>query len=407
MQSHAVRAIWLTENYFPSRGGMAQSCDRIVHSLRELGVVVDVIHLSRRSAEHGEQWRVETQQAGRYVVWPVGSDSAHALNALWSVVLSTPAWAAQTHLVAFGGLLPLLAGPVFAAWLGIPLITLIRGNDFDIGMFTPGRRAVLREALERAARVCVVSQEKARKITAFYPDIQPIWIPNGIDLQSWQVLPSDRERATVWRQTVAQGRRVLGMFGQIKQKKGGLFFLETLLRSGYAGHFHLLFIGDIEEQILLWLQAHQGEIAYSCYPFMDRYQLLPYYLACDMLVIASLYDGLPNSLVEAAALGVPLLVSSAGGMADVLEDGVHGFVFLPGDFHDCRRAIELAGLASDEQLRRYGEACSALVRRRLSHWAEAECYRAVLLETLGERAKNVKGRSLSEDAERVQAEPLR
>jgi hypothetical protein len=33
-----LRALWLTETYPPSRGGMAQSCDRIVRALRARGV---------------------------------------------------------------------------------------------------------------------------------------------------------------------------------------------------------------------------------------------------------------------------------------------------------------------------------------------------------------------------------
>ena len=54
-------------------------------------------------------------------------------------------------MVAFGGFVPLLAAPTYAAWLNVPLVTLLRGNDFDLGLFTPGRRAILCEALERAA----------------------------------------------------------------------------------------------------------------------------------------------------------------------------------------------------------------------------------------------------------------
>ena len=40
----SLRALWLTETYPPSRGGMAQSCDRIVRGLRRRGVLVDVLH---------------------------------------------------------------------------------------------------------------------------------------------------------------------------------------------------------------------------------------------------------------------------------------------------------------------------------------------------------------------------
>lgn len=373
-----LRVLWLTEHYHPSRGGMAQSCDRIVHGLRECGTVIDVVHIARRI----HRFKAEPKRNGQYIAYPVGSDPAHALNCLWSVLAADPTRGETTHLVGFGGLLALMAGPIYAAWLGVPLVTLIRGNDFDAGIFTPNHAHVVREALERSDRVCVVSREKARKIAALYPGIRPVWIPNGIDCERWEPLPSHLRRAAAWRrEIVGPGRRVLGMFGQIKQKKGGLFFLKSLLHSGYAERFHVLLVGDLEDEILEWLNPHKSEIAHTVYPFTDRYDLLAHYPACDLVVIPSLYDGLPNVLLEAMSLGIPLLASTAGGIADVAVDGQHGFLFDPGDPHDCRRAITLASAAPEAELERMGAEARVLVRASLDSRIETERYLAVLRET--------------------------
>ncbi len=373
-----LRLLWLTENYYPSRGGMAQSCDRIVHSLRQAGVLVDVAHFSHAQQEI----KIEAKRNGNYIACPVGQDPAHAMNCLWNVISADAGANPLTHIVAFGGVLPMLAGPVYAAWLGLPLITLVRGNDFDIGIFSPKRGDVLREALKRSARICAVSRDKAAKIRALFPELDPVWIPNGIDLSGWEPLPSHLSRADRWRATTGGGRRVLGMFGQIKQKKGGLFFLETLIESGHAENFHLLFVGDLEEEIFDWLARHETQIAYSLYPFVDRYDLLNHYPACDLVVIASFYDGLPNVLLEAAGLGLPLLASTAGGMADVLEEDRHGFLFYPGDRHACRRAIDEAARASSEELKRFGDNCRQLVQTQLSSHAETGRYLSLFMETL-------------------------
>ena len=53
-----------------------------------------------------------------------------------------------------------------------------------------------------------------------------------------------------------ENKKVLGLFGQLKRKKGGLFFLENLLRSGFADKFHLLFVGDIETEMHEWLDEN-------------------------------------------------------------------------------------------------------------------------------------------------------
>ncbi len=371
------RLLWLTENYPPSRGGMAQSCDRIVAGLRRQ-LDVDIAHFTAQSGP----CTVEHKRNGRQIRCPVGHDPAHALNLLWIELESAEPQRPYTHVVAFGGHLPVLAGPVYAAWLGRPLLTLLRGNDFDAAVLNGKRRDALLEALRRSARVCVVSRDKLHKIRSLLPETPLEWIPNGIDLDSWQAAPPDREQAARWRrQTVTSGRRVLGMFGHIKQKKGGLLFLEAVQRSGLAGRFHLLFAGEVEESVAAWLGEHETEIACTVLPFFDRYELLPYYLACDLVVIASYYDGMPNVMLEAAALGVPLLAATAGGMADFLVDGHHGLLFRPGDRHACREAVHRAAEASDTSLQAMGDSCFRLVQERLSHELELAAYLGIVAQT--------------------------
>ncbi len=373
-----LRLLWLTENYPPGRGGMATACDRIVHSLRRAGVVVDVVHLTRRV----RQERLERRLAGYDLVWPVREDPAHSLNCLWNRLTAERDRAAGeplTHVVAFGGVLPLVAAPVLAAWLGVPLVTMIRGNDFDIGIFSPKRADIVHRALERSTRVCAVSRDKVGKIAALYPATRPSWIPNGIDLGAWTPLGSDAARAAEWRRTIAPPgdearRRVLGIFGHIKPKKGGLFFLDTLRRSGDRERFHVAFVGELSDEVTAWLTMHGTALRHSAVPFADRYDLMWRYLACDLIVLPSFYDGLPNVLLEAAALGVPFLAAATGGMADFLVDGEHGFLFRPGDAAQCRRALDLASRSSQEQLRRCGESCRTLVREQLTHELEARRY---------------------------------
>lgn len=386
--STPMRLLWLSENYHPNRGGMAHSCDRIVHALRDIGVTIDLVHFTR----HVASITVERNAGGRYIAFPPGEDPAHGLNLLWTFLENDPLRAELTHVVAFGGLLPLLSGPVFAAWLGLPLVTLFRGNDFDAAIFSPKRYDVVHRAIESARHLCVVTQEKQRKIKALHPASDPVWIPNGIDLESWTASPSDRRRATEWRAArVTTGKRTLGLFGQIKLKKGGLFFLEALLRSSLADRFHILFVGELGEEVVTWLEINGGAIEHSLLPFIDRFDLIPYYLASDMIVIPSFYDGMPNVLLEGAALGRPMLASTAGGMGDVLEDDRHGFLFAPGDIDGLVEALARAASASEEDLQSLGEACGGLVISQLDHHTEARRYRDLLATSLPVRPSHGNG----------------
>jgi glycosyltransferase involved in cell wall biosynthesis len=331
----------------------------------------------------GRPWKIETQASGRYLACPLEDDPAHAMNRAWTTLAADPRTAQVTHVVAFGGSRPLLAGPIYAAWLGVPLVTLIRGNDFDAAVFSARRRPSLDEALGRSALVCAVSQDKVDKIAALHPIVPVRRIPNGIELSDWELAPSDVERARSWRTAnVAPGAQVIGLFGHLKAKKGGLLLLEALRRSPVREQLHVVLAGLIEPEMEAWLAEHGKDLRFTAMPFLDRFELLPWFAACDWITIPSFYDGLPNVLIEAAALGIPLLAARVAGMADVLEDGRTGVLFEPGDEAGCGWALERAAQMPPAERAAMGEACRELVRNELGAELEAERYEQAFAEVL-------------------------
>ena len=368
-----MRIAWLTESYPPGQGGMAQSCDRIVRGLRAAGVELDLFHLCARL----RRWEEQRQRGGSYFACPVHADAGHTLNRLWSRL--EPLAAGYTHLVAFGGNLPLLAAPVLAAWMDRPLVTLLRGNDFDVAVFHPARVQVLARALTASALVGCVSRDKVRKVRALFPTVEARWVPNGIDLDGWQLHAFDRRRGLEWREAfVPAGCLTIGVFGHLKAKKGLLFLLDVLRRSPEHRAFHCLLAGELGAEAAEWLEGHEQDIGFTPLPFLDRYDLLPLYAASDYVALPSFYDGMPNVLLEAMALGIPLIASRVGGMADLLEDGVHGYLFEPGDGHGLRRALARAAVATSAQRERLGGACRELVQTRLTAGQETAAYLALL-----------------------------
>jgi glycosyltransferase involved in cell wall biosynthesis len=81
----------------------------------------------------------------------------------------------------------------------------------------------------------------------------------------------------------------------------------------------------------------------------------------DVLVLASLYEGLSHTLLEATALGLPSIASSAGGNSEVVEDGINGTLVPPQDVAALVRA--LVRLRDDEPYR-HGLALRAHERGR-------------------------------------------
>ncbi|WP_433476886.1 glycosyltransferase family 4 protein [Spirillospora sp. CA-142024] len=365
------RVLWITEHYPPSQGGMAQSCDRIVRGLRDAGAEVDVAHLTRRA----RPWGVRREHGGRLLTAPLGDDPEHALRRLWTTITAENL-TGYTHLVAFGGVYAMLAAPVLAALLDAPLVTLLRGNDIDVGVFSMRRRGVLSDALRASSRVCVVARSHAPLVSALAPDAAVTFVANSVDTAQWRILPSERERGRMWRdENVEPGRRTIGLIGQLKVKKGVGFFLDALAASGHSESFHLLLVGEVEESVQEWLAEH--DVPHSVLPFMERYDLPAVYASCDLVALPSFYDGMPNVALEAAALGVPLIASDGGGLADVADDEI-GFTFTAGDAHACRAAIDRAARAGGEELAKLGAAGAERIRRDFAPAAETAGYLAVL-----------------------------
>lgn len=376
-----MHLLWLTENYPPNRGGMAQSCDRIVANLRRAGVHVHVLHFCSRSAALQRQ----TCENGSYLPATLHESLEHTLNLAWLYLLQevdSHAAPPYTHLVAFGGNVPILAAPLWAKYLRLPLVVLLRGNDWDAALYSPQRRSALFYALENAAHVAAVSSDKAEWLRRLFPSLPTTFTPNGIELQGWQLLPSDQRRAQSWRKEHAENRLVVGLFGQLKAKKGTLFFLQTLARLSEAERerLHLLVVGELEEAGVSDQLAACG-VRHTLLPFLDRYELMGYYAACDAVAIPSFYDGMPNVLLEAGALGLPFVASAVAGMRDVLEDGKDAFLFAANDAQALLQALRRLLAADSSQLQTMGQHLRQKIQTQYTESAEVARYVALFEAT--------------------------
>ncbi|MEM6831416.1 MAG: hypothetical protein AAF551_12965, partial [Bacteroidota bacterium] len=78
----SIRILWLTENYPPQRGGMAQSCDRIINGLRKVGYVIEIIHFTSQPSRKERK----TQKMGGYTSVGFVESESHTLNMTWHYI---------------------------------------------------------------------------------------------------------------------------------------------------------------------------------------------------------------------------------------------------------------------------------------------------------------------------------
>lgn len=365
-----MRLLFLTENYPPRRGGMSQACDRIVMNLRKENIEVDVAFFCQSM-----RFKTIQQQNGKLFSIPLTEGAGHSLNCFWNLINSSDHANSYTHIIAFGGLVGLLALPVFKAWMKCKAICMLRGNDLDLGLFNANRRQILLDAVSAADAVSVLSSDQIFKLKPFVAQKKLFKIPNGINLYDWQTDETDLNTAQQWRKkNVGQNRLVIGLIGQLKSKKGGKFLISNMLSAKLNENFHLLLIGDLKEDFKLWLDEKKERLNYTALPFLDRWELLSWYPACDFVALPSFYDGMPNVLLEAGALSIPILAAKAGGIPDIMTNSSAGITFYPGDRHDCRRALLNCARSTKETREKMGKKMSKRIKTHFNSIKETKNY---------------------------------
>lgn len=116
----------------------------------------------------------------------------------------------------------------------------------------------------------------------------------------------------------------------------------------------------------------------------DRFALLGYradaprlVAAADLFVLASAHEGLPVAVMEAFALGVPVVATAVGGVAEAVTDGVSGLLVPPGDPDALAAAVlRAADPAVRAPLARGAAAAASRFRVADAERAIEETYRA-------------------------------
>lgn len=368
------RLLFFTDQFPPSIGGVAASAQRIVAALCGLGIAVDVVAWTRalqpgvveRTGENPRIFR-----AGRYRQWD--STFPHSLN-LCDWLYSTQAYdAIWGHYLAPAGF--------FAAWIGklkgTPSAVSIRGNDLDRDIFPPGDFARLRWTLENATVVTAVTAELARKVIALTGRNDVVHLPNAVDHESFH--PEPRSLELKRELGIADDELVLGFSGELREKKGLRPILDALRAVREQRPACLLIIGDVRPSEMPKVFEFTGTEPLRDHrilitgkmegaPAVNRHLQL-----CDVYLQPSLWDGMPNALLEAMAAGCACIASDAGGICEIITSGVDGIVVPRWQLHRLADAtLEWANVHETDK-RRIREAGR---RRVVEHFNfEQECAR--------------------------------
>lgn len=203
------------------------------------------------------------------------------------------------------------------------------------------------ESIARDFKVC-----NARKL---------VTIENGVDPAEFNVKVD--VRAKMSELGIREGSNVVGMVGRVCEQKGYEYFLRAahdviehfpravfvLVGQGVEDAKARRLVSDLKISENVILAGHRNDVAELCALF-------------DVLILPSIWEGMPYVLLEAMAMGVPVIASDIPGVREVVIDNETGLLFPAGDVAVLSRKI--VSILSDKER---GKIMSEAGRRRVKN----------------------------------------
>jgi len=369
----------ISDTYPPHVGGLAVSVRR---NARNLGSAGHEVHIVAPSNAHPPgSWHTQADSPVTVHWLGVHRRPRETLADWFDMVVELDSTHSSDlfhgYFLAYAGYVAALA----ARYRAKPSVVSARGNDLDVMSFDHRRAVFVFKALEWADAVTAVTQDLARKVTALSgrDDIQ--LVPNGVDANLFAPMPPDPAlRAHLG----LDERPIVGFIGEARAKKGLGRILRIFPRLCEKVATQLIFVGGVrqeDEAMIEFFRRRHPELPLIVVPPQQNEEMSPYYALCDVVILPSLRDGLPNALLEAMACGRPVVASAVGGMLDVITDGLDGVLLPPRDDHVWMEALHQM-LLEPETRERLGSAARQTVLSRFTLKQELETLLAVYREQL-------------------------
>lgn len=187
------------------------------------------------------------------------------------------------------------------------------------------------------AVIAISNAAKAELLKAGIPEQKIRVVYSGMEFP--EVSETDRalfRRIFREQRKIPQDAFVIAHAAALTAEKRQSDMLAALLKT--QAHLVIAGAGELESELrakAIALGVHER----VCFTGFQR-DLRPFWAASDVALFASEAEGLCTALIEAQGAGLPAVVSRAGGMPEVIEDGVTGVIFEIGDVNAMSGAIE-------------------------------------------------------------------
>lgn len=314
-----TKILFVVDNYPPAFGGVARSAHRLVTGFvtRGVNVVVLTIDPLIRENPQPDNDNSSKEPTNPVVVrvkrFPKDRDQLHELKYVGEkIVLEVRPDLIIGFFIYRAGFIATYLGQRYQT----PVLLSIRGNDLEISPFNPERHSMVIYALRYSNAITSVSQELLDTAHALEPLTNQTCkvVFNGIDLS---IAHQRKDRFLG-----EEGRLVVGFLGDERRKKGLMVLvkaLKTLTRLEEKKKWLLRVAGPVggkKKQVIREMVGEPKSLKVSFEGEIPPTEVEAFYTTLDLLVIPSLWDGMPNVLLEGVARKVPTIVSDIACMRE-------------------------------------------------------------------------------------------
>jgi glycosyltransferase involved in cell wall biosynthesis len=258
-----------------------------------------------------------------------------------------------------------LMGVLAARMACVPVIISSRRDLAHFDWYQTKRRVWLRR-IQNLSHVVLTNANPIRDALiaddGFVPQKIRV-IHNGVELEKFRRVSRDRIKLFPG---VGESKLIVlvgNMHGDVKGHPWLIAAAPAVVKEFPQTRF--VFAGDGEQKAEFERQAAALGLKEN-FLFLGRRSDIPDILGCcDIAVLPSKAEGLPNAVLEYLAAGLPTVVSSVGGNTEIIQDGVTGLIVPPQDSKTLGAAL-LRLLCDPELARRLAENGHEYVRQNFS-----------------------------------------
>jgi glycosyltransferase involved in cell wall biosynthesis len=236
-----------------------------------------------------------------------------------------------------------LSGLLIKKLLHKPYIIYARGSDVYLRRWLED--LISKPILKNADAVITLTEDMKSSVRKTC-DRDILVIPNGINLSKFENLSKSFIRSEFG----IEDEKIILFVGSLRPVKGVEYLIEAMSFL-INKNTKLLLVGDGEKRRSLESLAKNFSLSNNVV-FVGKVanDAIPKYMAAaDILVLPSLSEGFPNTLLEAMASGLPIIATNITGIHEIVKDGENGFLVEPKNPEDI--ADRITKLLDDAPLR--------------------------------------------------------